>query len=42
MCCKVFNTCEGRIHDNSTSEREETKVYCCKVLILYVKWHNIT
>ena len=39
-----FITCKSKMYNNNSTKakRVEVDVYCCKVLVLYIKWYNIT
>lgn len=41
--CGVYNVCISKMYDNNSTKnlREEIDVYCCKVLILYMKLYII-
>lgn len=43
MYCGVYNVCISKMYDNNSTKdlREEIDVYCCKVLILYMKLYII-
>lgn len=42
MHCWVHNIYRSKMHDNNNTKAGEMAVYCFKLLLLYVKWYNIT